>query len=205
MNYFQKLINFAYKLYLPLPIRSSYFLYFSYLNIFFCRTVHWILVPWSGIEPMPLQWQCPVLTPGPSGKPLCPLFPQQWHTAAGLCSVKANCLWPHGPQQAPLSMGVPRQGHWSGLPFLLQRIFLTQGLNPCLWCLLHWQVDFFFFNHCATWEAQWHSNSLIFPYCSSLCLHDYHSYIFKIKAFFYSPALIYFLEYMPYLQTDGSI
>ena len=64
---------------------------------------------------------------------------------------------------------------------------------------------FFFFNHCATWEAQWHSNSLIFPYCSSLCLHDYHSYIFKIKAFFYSPALIYFLEYMPYLQTDGSI
>ena len=142
MNYFQKLINFAYKLYLPLPIRSSYFLYFSYLNIFFGRTVHWILVPWSGIEPMPLQW--PALSPGPSGKPLCPLFPQQWHTAAGLCSVKANCLWPHGPQQAPLSMGVPRQGHWSGLPFLLQRIFLTQGLNPCLWCLLHWQVDFFF-------------------------------------------------------------
>ena len=27
-------------------------------------------------------------------------------------------------------MGFPRQGYWSGLPFLLQGIFLTQGLNP---------------------------------------------------------------------------
>ena len=25
--------------------------------------------------------------------------------------------------------------------FLLQGIFLTQGLNPYLLCLLHWQVD----------------------------------------------------------------
>ena len=39
--------------------------------------------------------------------------------------------------QAPLSMGFPRQEYWSGLP-LYQRIFLTQGSNPCL---LHWQTD----------------------------------------------------------------
>ena len=32
--------------------------------------------------------------------------------------------------QAPLSMGFSRQEHWSGLHALLQRIFLTQGLNP---------------------------------------------------------------------------
>ena len=32
--------------------------------------------------------------------------------------------------QAPLSMGLPRQEYWSGLPFLLQGIFLTQGSNP---------------------------------------------------------------------------
>ena len=25
--------------------------------------------------------------------------------------------------------------------FLLQRIFPTQGSNPCLLCLLHWQAD----------------------------------------------------------------
>ena len=28
-----------------------------------------------------------------------------------------------------------------GCHFLLQRIFITQGLNPCLLCLLHWQAN----------------------------------------------------------------
>ena len=32
-------------------------------------------------------------------------------------------------RQAPLSLGFPRQEYWSGLPFLLQGIFLTQGSN----------------------------------------------------------------------------
>ena len=35
-------------------------------------------------------------------------------------------------RQAPLFMGFPRQGYWSGLPFLLQGIFPTQGLNMSL-------------------------------------------------------------------------
>ena len=34
--------------------------------------------------------------------------------------------------QGPLSMGFPRHEYWSGLPFLLQGIFLTQGVNPSL-------------------------------------------------------------------------
>ena len=34
--------------------------------------------------------------------------------------------------QASLSMGFSRQQYRSGLPSLLQGIFLTQGLNPCL-------------------------------------------------------------------------
>ena len=34
-------------------------------------------------------------------------------------------------------MGFPRQEYWSGLPFLLQGIFRTQGLNLHL---LHWQA-----------------------------------------------------------------
>ena len=34
-----------------------------------------------------------------------------------------------------------RQRYWSGLPFLLQGIFLTHGLNQHPLCLLHWQVD----------------------------------------------------------------
>ena len=34
--------------------------------------------------------------------------------------------------QAPLAMGFSRQDYWSGLCFLFQGIFLTQGLNPGL-------------------------------------------------------------------------
>ena len=37
---------------------------------------------------------------------------------------------------APLSMGFSRQEYWSGLPFPPQGIFLTQGSNPGLLCLL---------------------------------------------------------------------
>ena len=43
--------------------------------------------------------------------------------------------------QAPMSMGFPRQEHWSGLPFLTPGIFSTQGLNLSLFYLLHWQMD----------------------------------------------------------------
>ena len=42
--------------------------------------------------------------------------------------------------QTPLSIGFSRQEYWSGLPFPPPGIFPTQGLNPCLLCLLHWQV-----------------------------------------------------------------
>ena len=43
--------------------------------------------------------------------------------------------------QAPLSMRFSRQEYWNGLPFLLQGIFLTQGLNLHLPRILHWQAD----------------------------------------------------------------
>ena len=38
---------------------------------------------------------------------------------------------------APLSLGFFRQEYWSGCHFLLQGIFLTQGLNPYLLCLMY--------------------------------------------------------------------
>ena len=41
----------------------------------------------------------------------------------------------HGIQYSVFS----RQECWSGLPCLLQGLFPTQGLNPYLLCLLHWQ------------------------------------------------------------------
>ena len=42
--------------------------------------------------------------------------------------------------QAPLSIGLSRQEYWSGLHFLLQGIFPTQGSNPSLLRLMHWQA-----------------------------------------------------------------
>ena len=53
--------------------------------------------------------------------------------------------------QAPLSMGLFKKEYWSGLQFptpgdlpnfLLQGIFPTQGSNPHLVRLLHWEVDY---------------------------------------------------------------
>ena len=75
--------------------------------------------------------------------PTCP-------TSAGLvssvcaCSVASRVLffvthWTIA-LQAPLSMGSSRQEYWSGLPALLQGIFLAQWANLCLLYLLHWQV-----------------------------------------------------------------
>ena len=43
--------------------------------------------------------------------------------------------------QAPLSMGFSSKNTSVGCHFLLQGIFPTQGSNPCLLCLLHWQMD----------------------------------------------------------------
>ena len=60
-----------------------------------------------------------------------------------VCSVTSDSWQPHGliARQAPLSMGFSRQEYWSGLPFPPPGDLLTQGLNPRLLRLLHWQVD----------------------------------------------------------------
>ena len=54
--------------------------------------------------------------------------------------------------------------------FLLQGIFLTQGSNPCLLYLLHWQLDFFI--SWATRETQiheWKEKVLVAQSCPTLC------------------------------------
>ena len=56
---------------------------------------------------------------------LCPLFVTLWTVA----------------YQAPLSLRFSRQEFWNDLYALLQEIFLTQGSNPCLLHLLHWEVS----------------------------------------------------------------
>ena len=56
----------------------------------------------------------------------------------GCCLVQLFATPQTVAHQAPLSMEFSRHEFWSGLPFLLQGIFPTQGLNPTL---LHWQAD----------------------------------------------------------------
>ena len=50
-------------------------------------------------------------------------------------------------RHAPLSLGFFRQEYWSGCHFLLQGIFLTQGLNPYLLCLLHCRQILYLLSH----------------------------------------------------------
>ena len=57
------------------------------------------------------------------------------------CSVMPSAATPWTvAHQAALSTGFYRQEYWSGLPFPSPGDLPDQGPNPCLLCLLHWQV-----------------------------------------------------------------
>ena len=60
-----------------------------------------------------------------------------------VCSVTSNSLQSHGLQPTRLLClwNFPGKNTGVGIHFLLQGIFSTQGLNPCLFYLLHWQVS----------------------------------------------------------------
>ena len=58
-----------------------------------------------------------------------------------VASVLSNSLRPRGlyPPGSSVHGDSPGKGTGVGCHALLQGIFPTQGLNPCLLCLLHWQ------------------------------------------------------------------
>ena len=60
--------------------------------------------------------------------------------AGVLCHVRFFATPWTAACQPPLSMAFSRQEEWSGLPFPPLGIFPTQGLNPRLPWLLHWQA-----------------------------------------------------------------
>ena len=66
--------------------------------------------------------------------------------SCGLQPARLLCPW-----------DFPGKNTGVGSQFLLQGIFLIQGLNAHLFCLLHWQVGLFcfvlFFTTSTTWEA----------------------------------------------------
>ena len=80
------------------------------------------------------------------------------------CCLVAKFVWVFATpwtvaHQAPLSMGFPSKNTGVGCHFLLQGIFLTQGLNLCL---LHWCVDPLPLNHLGSLLSE----MLIFKKCA---------------------------------------
>ena len=71
------------------------------------------------------------------------LFFNTIHTMCA-CSVMSNSLQPHRLQLARFlcPWDPPAKNIGVGCHFLLQGIFPTQGLNPRLLCLFHWQAGF---------------------------------------------------------------
>ena len=76
------------------------------------------------------------------------LFPfaiWMWISCHRVCahSQSLSALWPHGlsPSRLLCPSDFPGKNPGVGCNFLLQGILLTQGLNPPLLCLLHWQAD----------------------------------------------------------------
>ena len=57
-------------------------------------------------------------------------------------SIVSDSLWPWGlwPARLLRPCNSPGKNTGVGCHFLLQGIFPTQESNPCLLCLLHWQV-----------------------------------------------------------------
>ena len=63
-------------------------------------------------------------------------------TKSAVTSVVSNSLWPYGPWPSRLLCPWDSPGKNTGMGhhFPFQRISPTQGSNPHLLCLLHWQV-----------------------------------------------------------------
>ena len=72
-------------------------------------------------------------------------------------SVMSHSLQPHGLQPTILlsPWNFPGKNTGVGCHFLLQGIFLAQGSNPHLLCLLHWQADFLPLSYQGSPKIHW--------------------------------------------------
>ena len=91
----------------------------------------------------------------------CKLIQPRWRTAwrfLGKLKIELPCMCPKslqscpalcnpmdwGPPGSSVHRNSPGKNTGVGCQALLQRIFLMQGLNPHLLCLLHWQTGSFY-------------------------------------------------------------
>ena len=107
----------------------------------------WLKCPWwSWASPKVLASGKPWLGGGEEGT--VPVFRWPYLTPStsfwvySVASVVSYSLWPHGlkPARRLCPWDFPSKNTGVGCHSLLQGIFLTQGSNPYLLCLLHWQV-----------------------------------------------------------------
>ena len=59
--------------------------------------------------------------------------------------------------------------YWSGLSFLLQRVFPTQGLKLYLLPLLHWQADSLPLSYLGSLNTYMGDSVLVAQLCPTLC------------------------------------
>ena len=84
-------------------------------------------------------------------------------------------LWTVVPQ-APLSVAFSKQEYWSGCHFHLQGIFQTQGSNPRLLRLLHWQVGplplapHVYLQSCTVWTVKTEGRSILYFSGTNACV-----------------------------------
>ena len=95
--------------------------------------------------------------------------------------------------QTPLSMDSPGKNTGVGCYALLQGIFPTQGSNPCLSCLLHWQGGSSPLGEGATWEAPSNGCKVIYPWGFNFNLSD------DWWCFFYTHFHLYISYFVKYL------
>ena len=83
--------------------------------------------------------------------------------ACSVPSLMSSSLWPHGlyPTRLLCPWDFPGKNTGVGYHALLQGIFLTQGLNPCLLQPLHCRQILY---HWAVWEAPIKYNNKIVLY-----------------------------------------
>ena len=114
-----------------------------------------VLTPVLSPSFVPLAWAFPFLVFWPP--PFWTPFPySNYLTCMHVCqltSVVYDSLRLYGlkPGQLLCPWDSPGKNTGVGCCALLQEIFLTQGLNPCLLCLLHYAN--MFFTTSTTWEA----------------------------------------------------
>ena len=96
-----------------------------------------------------------IYTAEPPGKPS-----NEWVSKS--CSVESVSLWPCGLYPARFFCPRDSPGKNTGVDShtLLQRIFPTQGLNPCCLCLLCWQACSSLLSHCGSLK-QWVYTALL--------------------------------------------